>query len=95
LDVVPRTETGDPFAAGCPSAVLQRQAKQYAQLFRLFRKHTDKIERVTFWGLHDGKSWLNYTPRRHPNHPLLWARELSPKPAFDAVQDVGIRDAVE
>ena len=75
--------------------MLQRQAKQYAQLFRLFRKHADKIERVTFWGLHDGKSWLNYTPRRHTNHPLLWSRELTPKPAFDAVREVGAQAVVE
>ncbi|MBM4047806.1 MAG: endo-1,4-beta-xylanase, partial [Planctomycetes bacterium] len=48
----------------------------------VFRKHSDKISRVTFWGLHDGRSWLNYWPRKRTNHPLLFDRQCQPKPAF-------------
>jgi len=99
LDVVPRKGHGadvgqqekgtdDPYAAGCPPKVLQRQAADYAALFRLFRKHAGKISRVTFWNLHDGRSWLNYWPRQRTNYPLLWDRQLLPKPAFDAVMAV-------
>jgi endo-1,4-beta-xylanase len=99
LDVVPRknqgadvsqTEKGtdDPYANGCPPEVLQRQAADYAALFKLFRKHADKVSRVTFWNLHDGRSWLNTWPRRRTNYPLLWDRQLQPKPAFDAVMAV-------
>ena len=99
LDVVPRKGHGadvgqqekgtdDPYAAGCPPEVLQRQAADYAALFKLFRKHADKISRVTFWNLHDGRSWLNYWPRQRTNYPLLWDRQLQPKPAFDAVMAV-------
>jgi endo-1,4-beta-xylanase len=75
----------DPYRDGCPPAVLQRQAEQYAQLFSLFRKHADVIARVSFWNLHDGQSWLNGFPWRRVNHPLLFDRESKPKPAFDAV----------
>lgn len=75
----------DPYANGVPPEVLTRQAEQYGKLFALFRKHSDKISRVTFWGLHDGRSWLNTWPRKRTNHPLLWDRNLQPKPAFAAV----------
>jgi endo-1,4-beta-xylanase len=98
IDVIPRSrwwaEGGkyrdelaklNPYAEGCPPEILQRQAEQYGQLFRLFRKHADVIERVSFWNLHDGDSWLNYFPWRRVNHPLLFDRERKPKPAFDAV----------
>ncbi len=96
LDMVPRKKpgadvtihdasSGDPYANGCPPDVLQRQADQYARLFALFDKHPDMIARVTFWGLDDGRSWLNYWPRKRTNYPLLWDRQLQPKPALAAV----------
>jgi len=64
---------------------LQRQAEQYARLFRIFRKHRDVIARVSFWNLHDGQSWLNNFPWRRVNHPLLFDRAGQPKPAYEAV----------
>ena len=98
IDVVPRgrwwAEDGryreelasfDPYKDGCPPEVLQRQAEQYAKLFALFRKYSDTIERVSFWNLHDGQSWLNYFPWRRVNHPLLFDRRRMPKPAFRSV----------
>lgn len=75
----------DPYRDGCPPEILQRQAEQYARLFAIFKKHADTIERVTFWNLHDGESWLNDFPWRRVNHPLLFDRSRQPKPAFDAV----------
>ncbi|MEZ6117720.1 MAG: endo-1,4-beta-xylanase [Pirellulaceae bacterium] len=48
----------------------------------MFNKHEDKIERVTFWGLHDRRTW------RFGQHPLLFDGELQQKTAFDAVVDV-------
>ena len=79
----------DPYAAGCPPAVLARQAQCYAELFRLFLRHRDVITRVTFWGADDGHSWLNNWPvKGRTNHALLFDRQLRPKPAADAVADV-------
>lgn len=75
----------DPYRAGCPPEVLQRQAEQYGRLFQIYRKHADVIERVSFWNLHDGESWLNDFPWKRVNHPLLFDRARQPKPAFDAV----------
>lgn len=99
IDVVPRKSTGaeagtreqsrdDPFVNGLPSDLQQRLADQYAQLFELFLKHRDKVARVTFWGLHDGRSWLNSWPSKRTNHALLWDRSLQPKPAYSAVLEV-------
>lgn len=75
----------DPYRDGCPPEILQRQADQYAQLFALFVRHSDVIERVSFWNLHDGQSWLNYFPWQRTNHPLLFDRQQQPKPAFFSV----------
>jgi len=61
---------------------LEKQAEAYDKLFAIFKKHEDKIERVTFWGLHDRRTW------RFGQHPLLFDGELQQKPAFDAVVDV-------
>jgi len=75
----------DPYRDGCPPEILQRQAEQYARLFRLFKKHQDVIARVSFWNLHDGQSWLNDFPWKRVNHPLLFDRGGRPKPALGAV----------
>ena len=96
IDVIPRRTAGadigarqaggrDPYADGLPADVQQRLADQYARLFAIFLKHRDKIGRVTFWGLHDGRTWLNGWPSRRTNHPLLWDRSLNAKPALTAV----------
>jgi lysophospholipase L1-like esterase len=58
------------------------------ELFKLFDENRDIIERVSFWNLHDGQSWLNYFPWRRVNHPLLFDRNRRPKPAFDAVYEM-------
>jgi endo-1,4-beta-xylanase len=76
----------DPYAKGLPPAVQRQLADRYAEIFRLFVKHADKIDRVTFWGVHDGHSWRNDWPMRgRHDYALLFDRQLKPKPAFDAV----------
>lgn len=83
----------DPYAGGLPADVQRRLADQYAQLFELFVRHRDKIARVAFWGLHDGRSWLNGWPFKRTNHPLLWDRWLAPKPALAAVLRLAAAEA--
>jgi endo-1,4-beta-xylanase len=39
------------------------------KLFALFRRHADAIARISFWDLHDGRSWLNHFPWERANHP--------------------------
>ncbi|WP_165250526.1 endo-1,4-beta-xylanase [Paludisphaera soli] len=97
VDVLPRRTRGadvaireqggaDPYTNGLPAGVAEEQARFYGRIFRVVLKHPDIVTRVTFWGAHDGASWLNNFPvPRRTNHPLLWDRQLQPKPAFEAV----------
>ena len=78
----------NPLADGASPELLERQARQYADLFKLFQDRSDSIARVTFWDLHDGRSWLNDFPWRHAEFPLLFDRDGKPKPAFGAVMGV-------
>jgi GH35 family endo-1,4-beta-xylanase len=75
----------DPYKNGLPEEIEQKQIEQYVELFKLFDENSDIIERVSFWNLHDGQSWLNYFPWRRVNYPLLFDRNRRPKPAFDAL----------
>lgn len=76
----------DPYRDGLPDEVQRRLADRYAELFRIFYRKRDKIDRVTLWGVHDGMSWKNgYPVPGRTNYPLLWDRGWRPKPAFAAV----------
>ena len=81
----PATEV-NPYVAGLPDSVQQALSRRYAELFGVYMKYRDVIERVTFWGVTDGDSWLNGWPvRGRTSYPLLFDRAGQPKPAFDAV----------
>jgi endo-1,4-beta-xylanase len=76
----------NPYANGLPDSVQQQLATRYADLFRVYLKHRDTVERVTFWGVTDGDSWLNDWPvNGRTSYPLLFNRNSQPKPAFNAV----------
>ncbi len=69
-----------------PDEMQQRLARRYEELFRIYLKHADSIDRVTFWGVADGMSWLNNFPvRGRTDYPLLFDRSLRPKPCAAAV----------
>jgi endo-1,4-beta-xylanase len=79
----------DPYAAGLPEAVAKTLADRYAELFRIFYNKREKIDRVTFWGVHDGMSWKNgYPIPNRTNYPLLYDRERKAKLAREAVLGV-------
>jgi len=79
----------NPYFAGLPDSVQRKLAQRYADLFQEFMRHRDVIDRVTFWGVGDGDSWLNNWPvRGRTSYPLLFDRQHRPKPAFDAVMRV-------
>jgi endo-1,4-beta-xylanase len=76
----------DPWPDSLPDAIEQQVADRWAELFRIFYSRRDKIDRVTFWGVHDGLSWKNnYPVPDRTNYPLLFGRDHQPKRAFDAV----------
>lgn len=81
----------NPYPNGLPDAIQKQLADDYEALFKLLLKHKDKIERVTFWGVNDGDSWLNNWPvRGRTNYPLLFDRNNQPKPAYFKV--IGLKD---
>jgi endo-1,4-beta-xylanase len=88
-DVGVRVQGGpsmNPYTAGLPDSVQKQLAKRYGDMFAVYMKHRDIIDRITFWGATDADSWLNGWPvRGRTNHPLLFDRQNRPKPAFDAV----------
>jgi GH35 family endo-1,4-beta-xylanase len=90
LDITIRGASGGQFGGGVgnrrareiapPSAEdLNTQAEDYAKLFKIFKKHEDVIERVTFWGLNDRRTW------RWGQHPLLFDASNNPKLAYAAI----------
>ncbi|MBQ9357189.1 MAG: endo-1,4-beta-xylanase [Prevotella sp.] len=76
----------NPYPNGLPADVDRQLANRYGELFSLLYNHRDKIDRVTFWGLHDGVSWKNkYPVPNRTNYPLLFDRRLQPKSAYNTV----------
>ena len=76
----------NPYPNGLPDSVQQALAARYAALFTTFVQHHHDLERVTFWGVTDGGSWLNDWPiHGRTNYPLLFDRAGQPKPAFNDV----------
>ncbi|OUJ74638.1 endo-1,4-beta-xylanase [Hymenobacter crusticola] len=74
------------YTTGLPDSVQQKLTKRYADIFALFHKHRDVIDRITLWGVTDADSWLNDWPiRGRTSYPLLFDRNYQPKPAFQAV----------
>jgi len=58
------------------------QNDQYNRIFRVFRKHKNVIDCVTFWNLSDKDTWLGVN-----NHPLLFDEQYKPKPVYKVVRD--------
>jgi endo-1,4-beta-xylanase len=76
----------NPYAAGLPDSMQVKLAHRYEDLFRVYLANKDAIDRVTFWGVTDGDSWLNGWPvPGRTSYPLLFDRQLGKKPAYDAV----------
>lgn len=107
IDVLPRAtpeQTADiartaemaeglnPYAEALPDSVQELLARRYAELFDVYLRHQDAVDRVTFWGVTDGDSWKNNWPvPGRTNYPLLFDRAYQPKPAFHAIVDL-VRD---
>lgn len=76
----------NPYPDELSDEAKEKIANRYEAIFKLFLKHRDKIDRVTFWGLNDGQSWLNNWPiKGRTNYPLLFDRNYEPKAAYERV----------
>lgn len=95
INVLPPARVGDRlrlntdiYKESLPAEIEQKLAEAYKDLFRIYLKHSDKISRVTLWGVSDAGSWLNYLPLERKNYPLLFNYDNKPKAAFFAIVDV-------
>ncbi len=95
VDPLPRDSSGadmavtakgvNPYPDGFPPEMQQKLARRYGDIVAAIVRHPS-VTMVGFWGTHDGHSWLNdYPVKGRTNYPLLFDRQLQPKPAFDAV----------
>jgi endo-1,4-beta-xylanase len=73
----------NPFADGLSAEAEAALDQRYLDLFRIFLAHSDKVTRVTFWGVNDSVSWRNNWPMRgRTDYPLLIDRENQLKPVW-------------
>jgi len=80
----------NPYPDKLPKSIQNKLAKRYNDIFQLFIKHSDKISRVTFWGVMDKHSWLNDFPiKGRTNYPLLFDRNYQAKEAHKSLIILG------
>lgn len=80
-DNVNFNENKNPYPDSLPDEVSKEWNDRMASVFRLYKKHSDLISRVTFWGTHDGMSWRNDWPMHgRTDYPLLFDRNYEMKP---------------
>ena len=76
----------NPYAEGLPDSVSIALNNRYNDIFKLFLKHSDILERVTLWGVYDGQSWRNNWPvRGRTDYALLFDRNFQPKPVVKTI----------
>jgi len=76
----------NPYTNGLPDSILSAWNKRMSDLFSLFIDNSDKIERVTLWGVTDGDSWKNNFPMSgRTDYPLLFGRDHQPKPIVNEI----------
>ncbi len=83
------TPERDPYIQGLPKEIEEKLAKRYEDIFKIYLKHRDKIDRVTFWGTTDAETWLNDFPiKGRTNYPLLFDRSFQPKSVYFKLLDL-------
>jgi len=74
----------DPYREGVPEEVQKQWNKRMTDMFELFLKYNDVVDRVTIWGLTDNSTWLNGFPiRGRMDYPMLFDRKYQRKPIVD------------
>ncbi|MDR2496054.1 MAG: endo-1,4-beta-xylanase [Tannerellaceae bacterium] len=79
-------KTLNPYVDGLTAEAEKAWSTQLLAFFDLFRKHADKITRVTFWGVSDATSWKNNFPVfGRTDYPLIFDRAHKEKPVVDMI----------
>lgn len=76
----------NPYKSFLPDTIQNKQIVQFQMLHEVFIEHSNKINRVTTWGVTDGDSWKNEWPvPNRTNYPLLFDRNGKAKPIVDSI----------
>ena len=73
-----------------PEEILVEQAYRYRDIFREYRRLSESISSVTFWGLADDNTWLSTFPIPRLDLPLLYHHAVDD--AVDLSADCLLRD---
>ena len=69
-------------AGEVPQYIKTLHEAQYANLFRVLRKHKDVVKNVTFWNLSDADSWIGVN-----NYPLPFDKDVKPKKVYYTIKN--------
>lgn len=76
----------NPYVAGLPADVSAQWNAKMGEFFKLFIENSDKITRVTFWGVTDETSWKNGFPvRGRTDYALPFDRRYRAKPVVGEI----------
>ncbi|MDR2499442.1 MAG: endo-1,4-beta-xylanase [Tannerellaceae bacterium] len=79
-------KTLNPYTEGLTVEAENAWSNHLLAFFDLFRQHSDKITRVTFWGVSDATSWKNNFPVfGRTDYPLIFDRAHKEKPVVDMI----------
>jgi endo-1,4-beta-xylanase len=79
----------DPYREGVPDSALVKWNLRMTDMFSMFLRNHNLIERVTIWGLSDATSWLNNFPvRGRMDYPMLYDRQMKPKAVIQQLVDL-------
>ena len=71
----------NPYKDGLPDDVSEQWNARMDSVMDIYKKYSDVISRVTWWGTHDGMSWKNDFPMfGRTDYPLLFDRDRNMKP---------------
>ncbi|MGO4911024.1 endo-1,4-beta-xylanase [Leeuwenhoekiella sp. W20_SRS_FM14] len=86
-------EEMNPYINGIPDSLNVKFTNRYLDFFKVFLKHQDKMEKITFWGVNDGNSWRNDWPiAGRTDYPLLFDRENKAKPVVDSIIKLALKN---
>jgi GH35 family endo-1,4-beta-xylanase len=68
------------------------QGHRYRQLMDTYLAHPQSVTSVTFWGFHDGHTWLTGEPYNRPDWPLPFGENLRSKYAYMGIAGFALPD---
>lgn len=85
-DTIAYQQKMNPYTDSLPGLVEKTWTNSMLDYFSLFVDNSDKISRVTLWGVTDGDSWKNDFPvKGRTDYPLLFDRNYTAKPIVQEI----------